>query len=106
MFDYLNSVSDEQAANGLAVRLCREVYLLNETTDYGWHAVHPLSYRLDAAFDDALLALKYAANKGWLDLIGTPVAYAKLLEPGRRLFANADVAFPKRAVRAPRPTAG
>jgi len=95
MLDRLFRLSDEQAANGLAVRFCREVYLLDETTDYGWHEVFAIVYRLDADTGDAHTALKYAVGRGWLDVIGTPLAYAKLREPGRRLFADADIAFQK-----------
>jgi len=99
MHDRLDDVSDEQAARWLAVRFCREVYLLDESTDCWWHALQPLAYRLDADLEDTMAALNYAAHKGWLDLIGTPIAYAKLLEPGHRLFADADVALPRRAAK-------
>ena len=54
--------------------------------------------RLGAGFEDMLAAVQYAVRKGWLDVFGDPIAHVMLLELGRRLFADADVALPKRAV--------
>ncbi len=100
MFDHLNRISDEQTANGLAVRLCREVYLLDRTSAYKWQALRPLVSRLDADFEESLAALQYAVRKGWLDIFGDPAAHVMLLEPGRALFADADVSLPKPTARA------
>ena len=98
MFDHLNRISDEQAANDLAVRFCREVFVLDRTSAYKWQALPPLVFRLDAGFEDTLAAVQYAVRKGWLDVFGDPVAHVMLLELGHRLFADADVALPKRAI--------
>jgi hypothetical protein len=98
VFDHLNRISDEQAANDLAVRFCREIFVLDRTAAYKWQALAPLASRLDADFEGTLAAVKYAVRKGWVDVFGDPIAHVMLLEPGRALFANADVAFPRRAV--------
>lgn len=100
MFNHLNPASDEQAANGVAVRFCREVFLLDRTSAYKWQALQPLVTRLDASFEETLAALQYCLRKGWLDVFGDPAANVMLLEPGRALFANADVALPRRTASA------
>jgi hypothetical protein len=99
MFDRLDAMRDEEAVRGLAVRFCRDVYLGTRATVHKWQAVPSMELRLNASKEDTQAALKYAARKGWLDPFGDPIFAVMLLEPGRALFADADVALPRRTAR-------
>ena len=99
MYDSLDRMSNEEVANGLAVRFCRDMYVATRAAVHKWHAVPSLELRLNASKEEAQVALKYAVRKGWLDPFGDPIFAVMLLEPGRALFANADVALPRRTAR-------
>ena len=99
MYDSLERIRDDDAARGLAVRFCREVYIGTRSSMHKWHAVSSMEMRLNASREDTQAALKFAIRKGWLDAFGDPIFAVILLEPGRVMFANADVALPKARVR-------
>jgi hypothetical protein len=91
-------MSDEEAAAGrLAIRICREIFMLTGDTVYTWHSVRPVALRLDAKPEATQAAIRYAVRKGWLDSFGRPTSIVVMLERGRALFADADVAVPKPA---------
>ena len=99
MYDRPDAVRDEEAARALAVRFCRDVYLRTGATVYKWHPVPSMALRLNAAKGDAQAAIKYSVRKGWLDGYGNPILVVTLLESGRSMFANADLALPRCSAR-------
>jgi hypothetical protein len=96
MYDRPDAARDEEATRALAVRFCRDVYLCTGATVYKWLSVPSMASRLNASIEDAQVAIKYGVRKGWLDGYGNPIFVVMLLEPGRSMFANADLALPRR----------
>ena len=81
-------------ATTLAIRICREIYLLTHGNAAKWQPLTDVLQRFRLEAPELKTALQCGVAKGWLEAVGNPAFSVRLLNAGHAMFVEENPTLP------------
>jgi hypothetical protein len=81
-------------ATAMAIRLCREVYMLTHGNLAIWQPINDVLRRFRLDGSEIRTVVKCAVANGWLETVGNPIFSIRLLDDGHGMFVEENPTLP------------